>query len=76
MSNDLLASLAAYVKEGEPNVPSPCVSVCRMNPLNDQCEGCFRTLQEIAAWSRMEDSGKRAVWGLIEQRMTAQVGAP
>ena len=70
--SDLLVSLAAYVREGEPNVPSPCVSVCRINPVSEQCEGCLRTLQEIAAWGRMDDAGKRVIWAQIEQRMAAQ----
>lgn len=66
---DLLASLAAYVREGEPNVPSPCVSVCRMDPATDQCQGCLRTIPEIAGWRSMDDAGKRAVWERIEERM-------
>ncbi|MBU6503322.1 MAG: DUF1289 domain-containing protein [Burkholderiales bacterium] len=49
-------------------MPSPCVSVCRMSEDNRWCEGCFRTLDEIAQWSRMSDAEKRAVWVLIEQR--------
>lgn len=32
------------------------------------CEGCHRTIDEIAAWSRMEDDEKRAVWALIDER--------
>lgn len=68
---DLLSSLAAYVREGEPNVPSPCVSVCRINPVSSQCEGCLRTLDEIAAWGRMDDEGKRVIWSQIEERMAA-----
>jgi predicted Fe-S protein YdhL (DUF1289 family) len=51
-----------------PDVPSPCVSVCRMDPASELCEGCFRTLDEIAAWARMEDEGKREIWRLIGQR--------
>ena len=35
-------------------VPSPCVSVCLMDPSSDFCNGCFRTLDEIAAWSDMD----------------------
>lgn len=68
---DLLASLAAYVREGEPNVPSPCVAVCRINPQTEKCEGCLRTLDEVAAWSRMDDGAKRIVWASIEQRLVA-----
>jgi len=52
----------------EADVPSPCVSVCRMNPDTQYCEGCLRTLEEIAAWSRMDDGGKRAIWGMIAAR--------
>jgi hypothetical protein len=36
------------------------------------CEGCFRTLDEIGRWSRMNDADKRAIWALIEQRAAAQ----
>lgn len=49
-------------------VPSPCISVCRMNPASGLCEGCLRTLDEIAAWSTMDETGKREVWQCIEQR--------
>lgn len=49
-------------------VPSPCNSVCRMNPRTGWCEGCFRTIEEIASWSRMEDDEKRAVWIQLQQR--------
>jgi len=39
-----------------------------MSAATGLCEGCQRTIDEIAAWSRMEDHEKRAVWQLIEQR--------
>jgi predicted Fe-S protein YdhL (DUF1289 family) len=54
------------------NLPSPCVSVCRMDKASGLCEGCCRTIDEIAAWGRMDDEGKRAVWRLIEQRALGQ----
>ena len=50
-------------------VPSPCVSVCRMDAARAFCEGCLRTIPEIAAWSRMTDDDKRVVWACIEQRL-------
>lgn len=49
-------------------VPSPCTSVCRMSARTGWCEGCYRTIDEIAAWSAMDDDEKRAVWRLLEQR--------
>ena len=51
------------------DVPSPCLSVCRMDPAMQLCDGCFRTLDEIAAWGRMHDEDKREVWESIGQRI-------
>jgi uncharacterized protein len=49
-------------------VPSPCISVCRMDPDSEVCEGCFRTLEEIAAWSRASEEEKRTIWRRLLQR--------
>lgn len=49
-------------------VRSPCVSVCVMNARSGLCEGCWRTLDEIAAWSAMDDAHKREVWALLRER--------
>jgi len=49
-------------------VPSPCVNVCSMHDATGWCEGCKRTLDEIAAWSTMDDFAKRAVWGQLRLR--------
>ena len=52
---------------GEP-VPSPCNSVCRIDADTGWCQGCFRTLDEIAAWGRLEDGGKRVLWQELGRR--------
>ena len=49
-------------------VPSPCISVCRMDEATGWCEGCMRTLDEIAAWSLLDDAEKRAVWAELGPR--------
>ena len=49
-------------------VASPCINVCRMNERSGLCEGCLRTLDEIAQWSQMDEAVKLRVWGLLEQR--------
>jgi uncharacterized protein len=49
-------------------VASPCTSVCRMDARTGWCEGCLRTLDEIAAWSGFDDADKRHVWLLLDQR--------
>lgn len=70
-ATDLLAKRARLVCAGRlaGDVPSPCVSVCRMNAANELCQGCFRTLDEIALWSRMGEGAKREVWRSIGQRI-------
>ena len=53
------------------DIPSPCISICRINADTGMCEGCFRTLGEITGWSRSEPQEKRALWQTIGQRMNA-----
>jgi hypothetical protein len=58
-------------------VPSPCISVCVIDPLSGLCSGCLRTLDEIAAWSLLDDDAKRAVWSALARRHAAPaLGAP
>ncbi|AKJ31380.1 DUF1289 domain-containing protein [Caldimonas brevitalea] len=57
-------------------VPSPCVNVCRINPRTGWCEGCARTLDEIAAWSTMSDADKQRVWSRLPQRRAVDEGVP
>ncbi len=64
-------ALAAKAQAAEAlarDLPSPCTSVCRIDADNGLCAGCLRTLDEIAAWSRMDDAGKRQVWRTIALR--------
>lgn len=66
-----LARQAVRAQRKERELPSPCVAVCRMEIATGLCQGCLRTLEEITAWSRLNDEGKRAIWGQIEQRALA-----
>ena len=52
----------------EDEVASPCINVCRMNPDTALCEGCFRTLDEIAAWSGLSPDEKCAVLARLPAR--------
>jgi predicted Fe-S protein YdhL (DUF1289 family) len=49
-------------------VPSPCINICRMNAQTGFCEGCFRTIAEIANWSTASEEFKRTVWMEIKRR--------
>jgi hypothetical protein len=63
----LLRDRAAELSADEP-VPSPCISVCRMDSETGLCAGCYRTLDEIAAWGRMDDDARRALWHVLVER--------
>ncbi|MDP9645415.1 putative Fe-S protein YdhL (DUF1289 family) [Paraburkholderia caledonica] len=39
-----------------------------MNASTGWCEGCLRTIDEIAGWSIYDDHEKRAVWNELEAR--------
>ena len=56
-------------------VPSPCISVCRIDADSGCCDGCLRTLGEISVWSRLDNDGKRGVWQIIEQRAAVSLAA-
>jgi predicted Fe-S protein YdhL (DUF1289 family) len=49
-------------------VASPCVNLCRMDAASGWCAGCMRSIDEIVAWSRLDDAGKRAVWARLPLR--------
>ena len=62
------ARLVSAIGQNDAEIPSPCVSVCKMDASGSLCTGCLRTLDEIGAWSRMAGPAKRVVWALIAQR--------
>jgi hypothetical protein len=59
---------AASLPDDSAAVPSPCVSVCKMDTRRGLCTGCARSLDEIAGWARYSDAEKRAVWRRIAER--------
>jgi predicted Fe-S protein YdhL (DUF1289 family) len=62
-------------REPPPGVPSPCINVCRMSARTGWCEGCLRTIDEIAAWSALDDAARQAVWQALEARRAALAAA-
>jgi uncharacterized protein len=53
-------------------VPSPCIAVCKINPQTGWCEGCWRTLDEIASWGTASEAVKKEIWEKIHQRIGRQ----
>lgn len=55
-------------------VVSPCISVCAMDAATGLCAGCLRSLDEIAAWSVLDDDEKRAVLARLPHRRARIAG--
>ena len=52
-------------------LPSPCISLCVMDPDTDLCQGCQRNIDEIIDWSGATETRKRAIWIAIAKRRRA-----
>jgi uncharacterized protein len=52
-------------------VASPCISLCQMDEKSKLCKGCLRTIEEIVAWSSNDNTAKKQVLLLVEQRKKA-----
>ena len=55
-------------------IASPCVNVCVIDQQGRLCTGCYRTLDEIAAWSQGSDAWRRAVMAALPERKAASKG--
>ena len=53
---------------GLPRIQSPCVSICVVDPATRQCTGCYRTLKEIASWSRFTVEERADVMNDLQAR--------
>jgi hypothetical protein len=51
-------------------VPSPCVGVCSIDRETRFCLGCYRSMEEIAHWSRYDDARRLEVIEALRQRQT------
>jgi hypothetical protein len=45
--------------------------VCRIDAATGWCEGCLRTIEEIAAWSGLDDASRSRVWQQLGVRADA-----
>jgi hypothetical protein len=62
-------------------IASPCIKVCVVHPEARLCVGCHRTIDEIAAWSRISAETRAAIMaelparaGLLRQRRGGRAG--
>lgn len=50
------------------SVSSPCIRICRIDAESRLCIGCWRTLDEIAAWGGMTETQRLAVMASLAGR--------
>ena len=49
-------------------IASPCINVCKMDEQTGLCSGCFRTIEEIAAWAGIDDSRRLVILAAVARR--------
>ena len=49
-------------------IKTPCIRVCCVNPKTGLCEGCHRTLKEIATWGRLTTAERDAIMAALPDR--------
>ena len=49
-------------------IESPCVKICVIHPEARVCLGCYRTSDEIAAWSQLSPEDRRAIMATLPDR--------
>jgi predicted Fe-S protein YdhL (DUF1289 family) len=50
---------------------TPCVDICVMNPETGLCEGCGRTIAEIAGWASLSSAERRRIMDELGERRLA-----
>jgi predicted Fe-S protein YdhL (DUF1289 family) len=56
---------------------TPCIDICEIDAASGLCIGCGRSLEEIAGWSEMSPSERRAIMAILparRQRLAAAKG--
>jgi uncharacterized protein len=56
-------------------IESPCIGVCVIDPATDYCEGCLRTLAEVASWSTSSAAERREILDRVERRRADRIKA-
>lgn len=49
-------------------IQSPCIKLCVVHPEERICVGCYRTIDEIGAWSRMTPEVRTAIMAELPAR--------
>ena len=47
---------------------SPCINVCTLDAARGLCQGCFRTVDEISLWSRVDNEQRLSILAAAARR--------
>jgi uncharacterized protein len=54
-----------------PDVETPCINICILDPLSGLCRGCGRTPGEIERWMTLKPVERRRVMADLQRRLAA-----
>jgi len=57
-------------------VSTPCIKICVIDPASKLCEGCGRTLTEIAQWGQLSEAERRGVMAELPERLRKASSEP
>jgi predicted Fe-S protein YdhL (DUF1289 family) len=57
-------------------IASPCVNVCRIDPVTRRCRGCARAPEEIARWTAMTDADRARIMADLPARKADAAAVP
>jgi hypothetical protein len=52
-----------------PRIETPCIKTCVIDAQSRLCEGCGRTIDEIAAWSTYTSEHRRRIMAELPSRL-------
>ncbi|WP_068877005.1 MULTISPECIES: DUF1289 domain-containing protein [unclassified Phenylobacterium] len=49
-------------------IKTPCIKVCVVDGESGLCLGCYRRLNEVAAWARLSEAEREAILAELPER--------
>jgi predicted Fe-S protein YdhL (DUF1289 family) len=49
-------------------IATPCVKICIVDGESGLCLGCYRTLAEVAGWTRLSDAERADIMARLPER--------
>ncbi|KPH80624.1 DUF1289 domain-containing protein [Bosea vaviloviae] len=53
-------------------ISSPCIKACMLDPVSKLCEGCGRSMAEIARWGSLSEAERLAIMARLQERQAAR----